>query len=116
ISSESAGMLFPHLSIYQATKAGMERFSEAMCHELEPRGIRVSVVRAGSMMDPERLPTPSGDMSAWKTFHEACAAVGIDLRKRPISSYKSSVEIVRAMINLPPDVQIDVVHQRPWGP
>ncbi len=38
VSSESVGLEFPMLSLYQSTKAGMERFSQSLSRELEARG------------------------------------------------------------------------------
>src|SRR5262249_53572762 len=54
VSSESVGMVFPHLVLYQASKAGLERFTEGLRYELEPNGIRVTLVRAGQMMDADK--------------------------------------------------------------
>jgi meso-butanediol dehydrogenase/(S,S)-butanediol dehydrogenase/diacetyl reductase len=51
LSSESVDMHFPHLTLYQTTKAAVERFSKSMHHELEFSGIRVTTVRAGQMME-----------------------------------------------------------------
>ena len=47
VSSESVDLPFPHLLIYQTSKAGLERFTTGLAQELEPDGIRVSLVQAG---------------------------------------------------------------------
>ena len=45
----------PHamFSLYQSSKAGLERFTEALRAELEPDGIRVTMLRAGQMTDED---------------------------------------------------------------
>ena len=55
VSSESVAEPFFMHSLYRSTKAGLEKFSEAMSRELQPKGIRVSVVRAGAMMDEDSV-------------------------------------------------------------
>jgi NAD(P)-dependent dehydrogenase (short-subunit alcohol dehydrogenase family) len=49
ISSESVRMAFPFLTLYAATKGGLEHFSGALRGELRPYGIRVMVLRSGSV-------------------------------------------------------------------
>src|SRR5262249_46340232 len=82
VSSESVGMRFPHLVLYQASKAGLERFSEGLYHELDPKGIRVTLVRAGQMMDADK--TWDVDPQAAMRFAQAALAAGLNLRERPI--------------------------------
>lgn len=55
VSSESVDLPYPQLAIYQSSKAGLERFSRSLYQELEPRGIRVTTVRAGAMFDEAML-------------------------------------------------------------
>jgi len=104
VSSESVGMNFPHLVAYQASKAGLERFSQGLQHELEPRGIKVTLVRAGSMYEEGK--TWDVDPEAKMRFAQAAMAAGIDLRKRPLSHYRSITDVFRAVIDLPADVQV----------
>lgn len=107
VSSESVGMSpFPYLVLYQASKAGMERFSEGLYHELLPQGIRVTNVRAGTMIDMEKqmeIPDPA----VWQAFSAACAAAGINFLERPISQVGTVTNAFRALIDLPPDVHIE---------
>jgi len=102
VSSESVAMTYPHLSVYQSTKAGVERFSASLYHELEPDGIRVSNVRAGSMFEEGK--TWDVDMDAAVAFHGAALAAGINLSERPISQFTSVTGIFRMLIDLPDDV------------
>lgn len=107
VSSESVDIYMPHLSVYQSSKAGLERFSASLYRELEPQGIRVSTVRAGAMYEEGK--TWDVDMQAKVDFHQAATAIGIDLTKRPISRFTSVTGIFRTLIDLPPDLQIEHV-------
>ena len=107
VSSESVGMLFPHLVMYQSSKAGLERFSQGLHHELEPKGIRVTTVRAGQMMEAGK--SWDVDPQAALRFAQACMAAGLNLRERPISQYTSVTNIFRVVIDLPPDLHAQTV-------
>ena len=107
VSSESVGMLFPHLVMYQSSKAGLERFSQGLHHELEPKGIRVTTVRAGQMMEAGK--TWDVDPQAAMRFAQAAMAAGLNLRERPISQYTSVTNVFRAVIDLPPDLHTQTV-------
>jgi NAD(P)-dependent dehydrogenase (short-subunit alcohol dehydrogenase family) len=104
VSSESVASDFPMLSLYQSTKAGLERFTESLSNELLPEGIRVTTIRAGKMYE-------EGKGSNWPPeaamrFAQLCAAQGKDLMSQPISHVNSITGIFRAMIDLPPDVRV----------
>ena len=107
VSSEAVGMLFPHLVMYQSSKAGLERFSQGLHHELEPKGIRVTTVRAGQMMEAGK--TWDIDPQAAMRFAQATMAAGLNLRERPISQYTSVTNIFRAVIDLPADLHAQSV-------
>ena len=108
VSSESVGMLFPHLVMYQSSKAGLERFSRGLHHELEPKGIRVTTVRAGQMMEAGK--TWNVDPQAAMRFAQAAMSAGVNLRERPISQYTSVTNVFRAVIDLPPDLHTQTVY------
>ncbi len=103
VTSESVALAFPHLSVYQSTKAGVERLSASLFQELEPEGIRVSTVRAGAMFEEGK--TWDVDMDAAIAFHEAATAAGIKLAERPISQFTSVASVFRMLVNLPEDLQ-----------
>ncbi len=107
VSSESVGMVFPHLVLYQASKAGLERFTDGLRLELEPQGIRVTLMRAGQMMDADK--TWDIDPKAAARFAQAAMAAGLNLRARPISQYMSVTNIFRAVIDLPEDLHTGTV-------
>lgn len=104
VSSESVGMRFPYLVAYQSSKAGLERFSEGLRHELEPQGIRVTTVRAGQMIEQGK--TWNVDPQLAMRFGQAAAEAGLNLRASPKSHVDSVTGVFRALVDLPPDVQI----------
>jgi len=102
VSSESVGMRFPHLVAYQTSKAGLERFSEGLHHELEPNGIRVTSVRAGQMFEEGK--TWDVAPEARMRFGKAAMEAGVNLRERPISQFTSVTNAFRALIDMPADL------------
>ncbi|MET0391123.1 MAG: SDR family oxidoreductase [Polyangiales bacterium] len=102
VSSESIDIPFPHLVVYQSSKAGLERFSSGLSRELEPQGIRVSTVRAGMMYEQGKV--FKADPEALKRFHLAAVEAGLDPRKRPISQFTSATQMFRALLDLPEDL------------
>lgn len=108
VSSESVGMLFPHMVVYQSSKAGLERFSEGLHHELEPIGIRVTSVRAGQMMEEGKSFNIAPEVAG--RFMKATSAVGLKLRDRAISHVNSVTDVFRCLLDLPPDVTLQTVN------
>jgi len=102
VSSESVDIPFPHMIVYQAAKAGLERFSMGLYRELDPRGIRVSYVRAGQMMDEEKRWDIDPDVAA--RFMAASVAAGLNPRERPTTHVSSVTQIFRSLIDLPADL------------
>ena len=82
-----------------SSKAGLERFTEALHAELEPHGIRVTMVRAGQMMDEDSKSPVAGELA--RRFAEENLKRGLDLRARPISSFSSVADVLRMLIHLP---------------
>jgi NAD(P)-dependent dehydrogenase (short-subunit alcohol dehydrogenase family) len=107
VSSESVGMIFPLMVVYQSTKAGLERFSEGLYHELEPSGIKVTSVRAGQMFEPGKV--WNIDPAAAAAFQKATAAIGLNLREKPISHFHSVTNVFRALLDLPADISVQNV-------
>jgi NAD(P)-dependent dehydrogenase (short-subunit alcohol dehydrogenase family) len=116
VSSESVETLhLPHLILYQCSKAGLERFTLGLHHELEPSGIRVSTVRAGAMMEEGKV--WNVDPAARMRFGKAAMDAGINLRERPISQFTSATHVFRSLIDLPDDLHAVTVtlHARKPG-
>ena len=108
VSSESAGMLFPFLVAYQTSKAGLDRFSEGLYHELKPAGIRVTNVRCGMMID--EMKAPPWDPQVAMRFAQANAAIGRNLREQPLSQVNSVTNAFRAILDMPADLHMANVH------
>jgi NAD(P)-dependent dehydrogenase (short-subunit alcohol dehydrogenase family) len=104
VSSESIEVPFAHLIAYQASKAGVERFSLNLHQELEATGIRVTIVRAGQMMEEGKH--WDVDPQAAMRFAQANAERGINLMQRPISQFASVTGVFRMLVDLPPDVHV----------
>jgi NAD(P)-dependent dehydrogenase (short-subunit alcohol dehydrogenase family) len=107
ISSESIALPFPHLGVYQATKAGLECFAQHLQRELEDRGIRVTVVRAGQMMGPGM--SVEMDPQAAQRFHMEAIRRGVDPLTRGITLYSSTLPIFRMLVDLPEDIHVGTV-------
>ena len=107
VSSESVALPFPHLAVYQATKAGLERFAQALHLELEDRGIRVSTVRAGQMtgaVSPSEM-----DPATAARFFEVAMKRGLNLIERGSTDYESTTGVFRQIIDAPSDMHVDFV-------
>lgn len=115
VSSESINVPFAHLLIYQSSKAGLERFSLGLHEELEGRGIRTCIVRAGQMMGPGSSARMEPQAAA--RFVEASLRRGVDLMKRGTTQYQSATAVFRHLIDLPSDLHLDLVscHARTPG-
>jgi 3-oxoacyl-[acyl-carrier protein] reductase len=107
VSSESVELPFAHLLLYQSTKAGLERFSRGLGEELEDKGIRTCVVRAGQMMGPGM--SAEMDPVAGARFYEATLKRGLNPAARGITQYASATEVFRHLLDLPADLHIDMV-------
>lgn len=107
VSSESVVMPYAHLAVYQAAKAGLERFSLSLLQELEPAGIRVTLVRSGQMYEHGK--GWDVDPDAIQRFAQANLEAGLDHKNRPHSHYGSATGVFRALIDLPADVQVAMV-------
>jgi meso-butanediol dehydrogenase / (S,S)-butanediol dehydrogenase / diacetyl reductase len=57
ISSRSVELARPYLSVYSATKGGLEVFSRTLAAELRPQGIKVSCIRVGPVASDPVLQT-----------------------------------------------------------
>jgi NAD(P)-dependent dehydrogenase (short-subunit alcohol dehydrogenase family) len=108
VSSESIHLRMPMLWLYAGTQAGLEYMSHEWERDLDQEGVRVTIVRAGMMMDETKTGS-SWPIDAAMRFAQANAAVGLNLRERPISHYNSVADAVRAVIDTPSDVHIGLV-------
>ncbi|MXO89970.1 SDR family oxidoreductase [Pontixanthobacter aquaemixtae] len=108
VSSESVRLKFAMQWLYTATKAALEVCSEMWTRELEPQGVRSTVVQCGQMFDESKTGS-TWPMEVAIKFMEENMKVGIDVRNRPLSHFKSVAEVFRAVIDTPPDVHLGIV-------
>lgn len=108
VSSESVALKMPMMWLYAGTKQALELISEMWQREMESTGIRVTVVRAGPMMDETKTASPWPVEVAMR-FAEATAKVGLNMRERPISHYASATDAFRAVLDSPPDLNLGLV-------
>ena len=73
ISSRSVELARPYLSVYSATKGGLETFTRTLAAELRPQGIRVSSIRVGPTASE---PTPATDANVGSITEEWVARGG----------------------------------------
>ena len=93
ISSLAGVNVFPGGSAYNASKFGLNGFSEAMMQDVRYDGIRVSYVMPGSV-DTDFGVAPGGKpRESWKLTGEDIAKAVIDLYKFPALALASRIEI-----------------------
>ena len=107
VTSESVEAPYPHHVVYQATKGGVECMARHLQNEVEPLGIRVSVVRAGPMYDADQK-MQAGPEAA-QGFYRACVERGIDLSRMPVSHFDSVLWVFRTLIDMPADMHVDTM-------
>jgi 3-oxoacyl-[acyl-carrier protein] reductase len=96
ISSLAGTNAFKGGTAYNASKFGLNGFSEALMQDLRYQGIRVSTIMPGSVKTEfgNRRQSPDDD---WKTHPEDIAAMVIHLLNHPARSLPSRVEMRPSM-------------------
>jgi 3-oxoacyl-[acyl-carrier protein] reductase len=92
ISSLAGANPHPRLAAYNASKFGLNGFSEAMMQEVRHDGIKVSYIMPGSVNTEFGGDTPS-DKNAWQLQPADIAGVVIDLLRQDDRALSSRVEI-----------------------
>lgn len=110
VSSESVRMPFPMLALYAATKAAVETLSEGLREELRSEGVRISVLRSGSV---------SGGTggTAWpdetrQAFFKKIVATGHAAMSGEAATPQSMSQGLVAILSLPRDVSVDLIEMR----
>lgn len=93
ISSLAGVNAFPGGSAYNASKFGLNGFSEAMMQDIRYDGIRVSYIMPGSVDTDFAAAPGSKSRDTWKLTGEDIAKAVIDLYKFPKSSLASRIEM-----------------------
>jgi 3-oxoacyl-[acyl-carrier protein] reductase len=92
ISSLAGANPHPQMAAYNASKFGLNGFSEAMMQEVRHDGIKVSYIMPGSVNTEFGGDEPS-DAKSWQLQPEDIAEVVIDLLHHPERSLPSRVEL-----------------------
>ncbi|MDE3180702.1 MAG: SDR family oxidoreductase [Acidobacteriota bacterium] len=93
ISSLAGVNAFPGGSAYNASKFGLNGFSEAMMQEIRYDGIRVSYIMPGSVATDFAAAPGARPREAWKLTGEDVAKALIDLYKFPATALASRIEL-----------------------
>jgi 3-oxoacyl-[acyl-carrier protein] reductase len=92
ISSLAGKNPFAKASAYNASKFGLNGFSESIMLDLRPLGIKVTQIMPGSVATHFAGHTPS-DADAWKIQPEDLAQIVVDLLEMPERTLPSRVEV-----------------------
>jgi len=92
VSSLAGVNAHPRMAAYNASKFGLNGFSEALMQEVRHDGIKVSYIMPGSVNTHFGGDEPSDDKS-WQLQPEDVAQVVLDLLNHPARSLPSRVEI-----------------------
>lgn len=109
ISSLAGVNPFTGGSAYNASKFGLNGFSEAMMQDIRHDGIRVSYIMPGSVATDFAGAPGSKSRESWKLTGEDIAKAVIDLYAYPASSLASRIELrpskppkkIMSLLNLP---------------
>ncbi|HEX7852457.1 MAG TPA: SDR family oxidoreductase [Sphingobium sp.] len=107
VTSVSVEEPYPHHVVYQGSKGGVEAMSKHLQDELRPDGIRVTVVRAGPMLDEDYQAQSGAEESA--AFFQASLERGMNLMEMPVSHFKSITWVFRSLIDMPDDMHVDTL-------
>lgn len=115
ISSRSVELARPYLSVYSATKGGLETFSRTLAAELKPQGIRVSAVRVGPTASEPTIQLTdvagSGDTAAGSVTQDWVARGG-PAPEAPAPS-ESVADAVLFICSRPRSWRVPVLHIEP---
>lgn len=111
VTSEAVRVPYSFLTVYAATKAGLENLSQGLKMELRPDNIRVTALRLGSMDDDDR--EIKADPQTLQRFVEengAALALGGSLMQ-----YDTVAKALADLLCLEGDASFDFVELRPSG-
>lgn len=104
VGSRVAAVRAAMLSLYQTSKAGLERFSKSLIEEVRDDGIRVTLIRAAGMMGEDMEWDLDPELA--KRFAAERARMGIDRGNNAVSQFDSVAELLPWLIGLPADVEV----------
>lgn len=104
IGSETVVVPVAMLALYQTSKAGLERFAQSLDQEVGPQGIRVTLVRAGKMFEPDMEAPFAPEL--YQRFAEENLKIGRQPTGQALSHYDSVAATIAPLLDLPPDVNV----------
>jgi NADP-dependent 3-hydroxy acid dehydrogenase YdfG len=110
ISSESVTLPFPMLALYAATKAAVETLYEGLRAELRSEGVRVSVLRSGSVAGGSGGEAWSAETRA--AFFAKIVQTGHAAMTGAAATPQSMADALIAVLRLPRDVSADLISVR----
>jgi len=110
ISSESVRMPYPFLSVYAATKGGLEVLSAAMREELREDDIRVTVLRSGSVEGGSG--GREWDPVVAQRFFETITRTGHAAFSGQPARPRSMAQALIRVLTLPAAVNVDLIEVR----
>ena len=113
ISSESVRLPFPMLALYAATKAAVEALSQGLRDELRSDGIRVTVLRSGSVSGGSGGAGWSAETT--QAFYRKIVATGHASMSGAPALPQSMASALIATLCLPRDVSVDLIEVRAAG-
>lgn len=107
VASVSGFLPVPQLAVYAATKAFVQRFSEALHHEVKPHGVHVTCVAPGavaseSFLDRATMARPAGPVAPLKASRVARASLRALARNKRLVSVGPFDRLVEAGARLAP--------------
>lgn len=113
ISSESVRLPFPMLALYAATKAAVEALSQGLRDEFRSDGIRVTVLRSGSVSGGSGGAGWSAETA--QAFYSKILATGHAAMSGSPALPQSMAAALIATLTLPRDVSADLIEVRAAG-
>lgn len=110
VSSESVRMPFPYLSVYAATKSGLETLTTAMRDELREAGIRATILRAGSVAGGSG--SVDWEPEAAQAFMATIQRTGHAKFSGAAASPETMAQALLNVLSLPTDVNVDLIEVR----
>lgn len=110
ISSESVRMPYPYLSVYAATKGGLETLTTAMREELRDAGIRSTILRSGSVAGGTGA--AEWDPDTAQAFFATIQRTGHAAFSGTAASPDSMAQALLNVLSLPDDVNVDLIEVR----
>ncbi|MCK9541416.1 MAG: SDR family oxidoreductase [Novosphingobium sp.] len=116
ISSESVKAPYPLLSLYAASKAGLENYTRALRKELRDDGIRVTILRSG-YVDGSEMSRNWTDPEKQKQFVDTCIEWG-NLREtgKTPAPPDAMADALVDLLALRRELNVDLLELRPLAP